>query len=86
MALTCVNLLMVYTQYLGAILILVEIVVVFLDARPKLGAFLAANVFVGIAFLPWALLVMQGSRQRSGIAEDVEACSDGPAAPTGGTS
>jgi hypothetical protein len=70
-ALTCVNLLMVYTHYLGWILIALEGAVVIAEARPKVGAFLVSTLCVGAGFAPWAAFVAIRSRPSVGLAEDV---------------
>ncbi|HVX67149.1 MAG TPA: glycosyltransferase family 39 protein [Bryobacteraceae bacterium] len=67
LALTAVNLLLVYTHYFGWMLIGAEVLALVWSERKLLKQFALATAAVGAAFAPWALMVLASSRAHEGL-------------------
>ncbi len=66
-ALTAVNLLLVYTHYYGWMVVGVEGLFLLLWDRSKLKHFVASTAIIGILFAPWALAVRQAAIAKGGL-------------------
>jgi uncharacterized membrane protein len=70
-ALFAVNLLLVYTQYYGWLVVLVELLIVFASRSRERWRFLASVAALAVCFAPWACLVGRVAVQRGGLESNI---------------
>jgi hypothetical protein len=71
-ALFAVNLLLVYTQYFGWLVVAAEGVYLLVWHRRRLAAFLASAGVLALCFAPWAYLAARALVARRGLAENLD--------------
>ncbi len=71
MLLTAVNLMLVYTQYFGWMVIGIECLHLLLFDRRKLKPFLAGTAAIAVLFAPWAYAAVQGAVAKGGLAPNL---------------
>lgn len=72
LALTVVNLLMVYSHYYGWLVIGMEFLFLLLTRHPRLKPFTVSSVVIGILFLPWVVLVARAAVQKGGLGPNLD--------------
>jgi len=71
LALTAVNLLLVYTHYFGWMMVAVEGLYLLLMDRPKLKPFVLASSVVALLFAPWAIAATGAAIAKGGLAANL---------------
>lgn len=71
MPLFVVNLLLIYTQYYGWLLVMTEFVILVLWMRDKAWWFGLSMLVLGVCFSPWLLLVIQAAQAKGGMEENL---------------
>lgn len=71
MVLTALNLLLVYTQYYGWLVVGVEFLVLLLWRRSKLPSFSLSSAVLVLGFSPWALAVARVAAGRGGLSGNI---------------
>lgn len=66
-----VNLLLIYTQYFGLLIVGTEFICVLFWARRRLLSFFISTIALGLCFAPWFYLVARAAKERGGTSANL---------------